>query len=152
MEKKKKKKRKGASGPEEIRKEGKSPTSWLGKNLYQANMQAHEAIRRNIASSEAHGLHFMEDTHEQKRHIAKRDTTETTREQKKKKMLRIVKQAQKSQSTTYLYPTNIGEVGLQSRDLKGVVWCWGEKSLFWISSRNSFWVNALLGLHFAQKR
>ena len=83
--KKKKKKRKRASGPEEIRKEGKSPTSWLGKNLYQANMQAHEAIRRNIASSEAHGLHFMEDTHEQKRHIEKRDTTETTREQKKKK-------------------------------------------------------------------
>ena len=75
-------------------------------------MQAHEGIRRNIASSEAQGLHFMEDTHKRKRHIAKRETTETTREQKKKKVLRIVKQAQKSQSTTYLYPTNIGEVGL----------------------------------------
>ena len=62
------KKRKAAIRSEEIRKEGKSPTSWLGKNLCQANVQVHEEIRRNNASPEACALHFMEDKHEQKRH------------------------------------------------------------------------------------
>ena len=37
--------------------------SWLGKNLYQANLKVHEGIRRNNTSPEVYALRFVEDKH-----------------------------------------------------------------------------------------
>ena len=118
------KKRKAAIRSEEIRKEGKSPTSWLGRNLCQANVQVHEEIRRNNASPEARALHFVEDKHEQKRHIAERDmigTVETTWERKKTHAENSGTSTQGPEHYAFV-SSQYKRGGLAVKEFKSVVW------------------------------
>ena len=110
------------------------------RDFYQANVQAHREIRENSTSPRAHALHAVEDN------MNTRDTqqNETWQERQKwrgsirRQMQKVVERTHKGQSTTHLYPANIGEVGPRSKGSKGVVWWWGENDLSLVSNQGSF--------------